>query len=238
MNNKMSYSDEFLKSLNVLTGLPIRKIQSYAKENNLFNILEHPMVVDPNEKQMEKINKLNEFISSYSLLRMEEQQYRIKFNSPTESGKYFVSLLGGMKDRERFIVSFLDNSNSIIETKMISEGGVAAAVVYPRDILKQALATDCASILLSHNHPGGSTTPSREDIALTQRIVNIFKPLDIRVIDHIVVGGMMYSSMAQNQQLPDSALEEANYAPIVLKNHQTVKELETDYDENHDEVEM
>ena len=79
--------------MNALTGIPIRKIQAYAKENNPFNILEHPMVVEPTDKQLEKIGKLNEFIASYSVLRMEEDQKRIKFASPEDAGQYFLSLL-------------------------------------------------------------------------------------------------------------------------------------------------
>ena len=60
MANKEIYTDSFFKSLNKLTGIPMRKIKDYAKENNPFNILEHPMVVDPNDRQLEKIGKLKE----------------------------------------------------------------------------------------------------------------------------------------------------------------------------------
>lgn len=227
MSRPVKYSEDFFKSLNALTGISMRKIQTYAKVNNPFNILEHPMVVDPNEKQLEKICKLNEFISSYSVLRMEEDQNRIKFSSPEDSGKYFQSLLGGMRDKERFMVAFLDNSNSIIETRTVSEGSVNMAVVHPRDILKIAIANDCIGLILSHNHPGGSTNPSKEDQALTQRIVDIFHPLNIKVLDHIIVGGSSYSSMAENGYLPNGSLNKAKYDPIVLNDD--VKEQEPDY---------
>ena len=227
MSRQVKYSDDFFKSLNALTGIPMRKIQAYAKNNNPFNILEHPMVVDPNEKQLEKISKLNEFISSYSVLRMEEDQNRIKFSSPEDSGKYFQSLLGGMKDKERFMVAFLDNSNSIIETRTVSEGGINMAVVHPREILKIAISNDCSSLILSHNHPGGSTNPSKEDQALTQRIVDIFHPLSIKVLDHIIVGGSRFSSMAEQGYLPNGSLNNAKYDPIVFSDN--IKEQESDY---------
>ncbi|MBF4695095.1 JAB domain-containing protein [Fusibacter ferrireducens] len=216
MTRPVKYSDDFFKSLNALTGIPIRKIQAYAKENNPFNILEHPMVVEPTDKQLEKISKLNEFIASYSVLRMEEDQKRIKFASPDDSGQYFLSLLGGMRDRERFMVAFLDNSNSIIETRTVSEGTVNMAIVHPRDILKIAIANDCTSLILSHNHPGGSINPSMEDKALTQRIVDIFHPLNIKVLDHIIVGGTKFSSMAENGYLPNGPQGKAKYDPIQL----------------------
>lgn len=225
----MKYNENFYKSLNTLTGIPIKKIQEYAKENNPFNILEHPMVIEPNEKQMEKINKLNEFIAHYNILRMEEEQKRLHFSSPKDAGRYFVSLLGGMKDKERFVVAFLDNSNGIIETRTMTEGSVGTAHVYPREVLKLAIATDCAGILLSHNHPGGSTNPSKEDIALTQRFADIFGPLDIKVLDHIIVGGQNYSSMAEKGYLPTMQLGKAKYEPIVIDHHENAQETEQAY---------
>jgi DNA repair protein RadC len=202
--------------LNKLTGIPINKIKNYAKDNNPFNILEHPLVVEPNDRQLEKIGKLKEFISSYNVLKMSQENERIKFTSPKEAGRYFTSLLNGMKDKERVLVAFLDNSNCIIETKTISEGSINMSVVYPRDILKMALANDCSNILMAHNHPGGTTSASKEDIELTQRIVNIFKPLDINVIDHIIVGGYCFSSMAENGMLPSKSMDLANYKPISM----------------------
>ena len=225
----LNYNERFYQSLNTLTGVPIKKIQEYAKENNPFNILEHPMVIEPNEKQMEKINKLNEFIANYSLLRMEEEQKRIHFASPNDAGRYFVSLLGGMRDKERFVVAFLDNSNGIIETRIMNEGSVGAAYVYPREVLKLAIATDCSSILLSHNHPGGSTNPSRDDIALTQRFIDIFEPLDIKVLDHIVVGAQNYSSLTEKGCLPTMKLDRAKYEPIAIEPLSNVQEAEQTY---------
>lgn len=225
----MSYTDNFYKSLNALTGIPVKKLQEYARDNNPFNILEHPMVIEPNEKQMEKINKLNEFIANYSLLRMKEEQKRIHFTSPKEAGKYFVSLMGGMRDKERFMVAFLDNSNGIIETRTMAEGSVGTASVYPREVLKQAIASDCAGVLLSHNHPGGSTKPSREDISLTQKFADIFGPLEIKVLDHIIVGGLDYVSMAEMGYLPAMQMGKAKYEPVVL-NHKEAKEMEQSYE--------
>lgn len=216
MSGKKEYTDSFFRSLNKLTGIPMNKIKNYARDNNPFNILEHPMVVEPNDQQLEKIGKLKEFISSYNVLKMDQENNRIKFSSPKDAGAYFSSLLSGMKDKERVIVAFLDNSNSIIETKTISEGSTNMSVVYPRDILKMAIANDCSNLIMGHNHPGGSTSPSKEDIELTQRLVNIFKPLDINVIDHIIVGGYSFSSMAENGTLPSKSMDLANYKPMNL----------------------
>lgn len=242
MVTKQRYADSFFSSLNKLTGIPMAKLTSYAKDNNPFNILEHPMVLEPNEKQLEKIGKLNEFMASYNVLKLDQENEKITFRSPKESGAYFASLLSGIKDKERVLVAFLDNSNSIIELRTVSEGSTNMSVVYPRNILKMAMANDCNSILMAHNHPGGSLKASREDLALTQRIVDIFKPLDIQVIDHIIVGGYSFNSMAESGLLPNQVLNLANYQPIVVSNtEEPIPKYESHQDEfsaEDDEVEM
>lgn len=216
MTSRKVYEDSFYKNLNKLTGIPIGKIKDYAKENNPFNILEHPSVIDLTDRQLDKINKLNDFVSTYNVLRMEEENARIQITCPQEAGDYFNALIGNKRDRERFMVAFLDTSNKIIETKMISEGTVDSAVIYPRDVLKMALANDCKGILLAHNHSSGKMIPSSPDIAITQRMLNIFKPLDIKIIDHVIVSAGKYVSFAEEQMLEDLNHELADYKPIKL----------------------
>ena len=216
MKQDIQHTEKFLKGLTNLTGLPYKKIQQYVKSNNPFNILEHPHIMEPNEKQLEKIGLLNEFISSYNILKVYESSDKIILNSSTVSGQYFLALLGGMKDKERFMVAFLDNGNNIIETKTMSEGSIGQTAVYPREILKYALACDCNAVILAHNHPGGSQNFSSEDKTLTQRIVDIFHPLEIKVLDHIIVGGSSYTSMAEKGYIPHQCKSTANYDAIVL----------------------
>ena len=214
MTSRKIYEDSFYKNLNKLTGIPIGKIKNYAKENNPFNILEHPSVIELTDRQLDKINKLNDFVSTYNVLRMKEENARIQITCPQEAGDYFNALIGNKRDRERFMVAFLDTSNKIIETKTISEGTVDSAVIYPRDVLKMALANDCKGILLAHNHPSGKMIPSSPDIAITQRMLNIFKPLDIKIIDHVIVSAGKYVSFAEEQMLEDLNNELADYKPI------------------------
>ncbi|NJD01811.1 MAG: DNA repair protein [Ruminiclostridium sp.] len=216
MNENKQHTDNFLKGLTTLTGIPYKRIQQYAKENNPFNILEHPRTIEPNEKQLEKIGLLNEFISTYNLLKIYEGENKLKMNSTATAGQYFVSLMGGMKDKERFMVAFLDNSQNIIETRTMSEGSVGQAVVYPREVLKAAIACDCRAIVLAHNHPGCSIVPSIEDRSLTQKFVDIFTPLDIKVLDHIIVGGSSYHSLAEQGFISQTVNSIANYEPIKL----------------------
>jgi len=103
----MPHTENFLKGLTTLTGIPMKKIKEYAKDNSPFNILEHPRIIEPNEKQLQKIGLLNEFIASYNLLKSHESENKIKITSPEQAGAYFVPLLSGKKDKEKFMVAFL-----------------------------------------------------------------------------------------------------------------------------------
>lgn len=218
------YTRSFLKGLTTITGISQRKLQKYAEENSLFNILEHPQTIEPNRQQLEKISLLNEFISSYNLLRVYEQENKLTISSSSAAGQYFTSLLGGIKDKEKFMVAFLDTGNHIIETRTITEGGLNEAVVYPREIMKAAVACDCKNMILAHNHPGGSLKASTQDIELTKKLYAIFNPLDIGVLDHVIVTGAKYTSMAEQGLMPMGNDMKPNYDPVRISKDSSVVE--------------
>jgi DNA repair protein RadC len=224
-----TYASSFIKGLTRLTGISESKLKKYAAENNLFNVLEHPNIIEPNKQQLEKIHVLNEFISTYKLLKLQEKENKIVLNSSTVAGEYFVSLLGGIKDREKFMAAFLDSGNNIIETRTLSEGSIGEAVVYPRMVLKAALDCDCKSIILAHNHPGGSLTPSIQDRDITERLVSIFAPLQISVVDHIIVANINYHSMAERGSIPQPSPKSVSYNAMPLSDIKNVKEETMDF---------
>lgn len=232
MNKKFDdkHSESFLKGLKTLTGIPYKKLEKYADGNNLFNILEHPNIIEPNQQQFEKISLLNEFIATYKLLKMQEEENKITLNSSARAGEYFSSILSGTKDREKFMVAFLDNANNIIETRTVSEGSLGEAVVYPRMILKAALDCDCKSIVLSHNHPGGTQKASQMDLDVTEKLVSIFSPLEITVLDHVIVAGTNYYSMAEKGLMPAYNNAKINYEPIAMNHPVEAKEEKVEYE--------
>lgn len=237
MKNK-SHTESFLKGLTTLTGLSMRKVKDYAKDNSPFNILEHPRIIEPNEKQLQKIGLLNEFIASYNLLKSHESENKIKISSPEQAGTYFVPLLNGKKDKEKFMVAFLDAGNNIIHSSVVSEGTVSQAIVYPREILKQALACDCKSMIIAHNHPGGAIMPSAEDKNMTQRLVDIFHPLEIRIHDHIIVADTKYTSMAEKGYMPRDIQARASYEPFKVVEVKNEEELHYSIDIEEEEWEL
>lgn len=90
--------------------------------------------------------------------------------------------------REHFTVLFLNAKNNVIESKVLFSGGLNSAEVQPRVIAKEALLCDALSVILSHNHPSGDCQPSQSDIRLTHRLAEVLNLIDVKVLDHIIIG--------------------------------------------------
>lgn len=97
---------------------------------------------------------------------------------------------------ELFVAIFLNQSNKVLHTETISEGGIAGTVVDIRLLLRKALQHNTVNIILCHNHPSGNLKPSTQDINLTQKFINAAKLLDININDHIIVSNEGYFSFA------------------------------------------
>jgi DNA repair protein RadC len=91
----------------------------------------------------------------------------------------------------------LDAKNRILKDCRISEGTLTNSLIHPREAFKDAIKESAASIIFVHNHPSGDPSPSREDILITERLVNVGDLIGIRVLDHIIVGDGKYTSMRE-----------------------------------------
>lgn len=90
--------------------------------------------------------------------------------------------------QEQFHIVTLDTKNQFIDSHRITIGTLDASLVHPREVFRKAIKDAASSIILAHNHPSGDATPSREDIAVTQRLTDVGKTIGIDVLDHIVLG--------------------------------------------------
>lgn len=111
--------------------------------------------------------------------------------------RHYLTLRAGLQEREVFTVMFLDSQNRIIATEDMFSGTLTQASVYPREVAKRCLQLNAAAVVLSHNHPSGSVTPSRADEALTRTLKTVLELIDVRVLDHVVTGGGKALSMAE-----------------------------------------
>jgi len=117
----------------------------------------------------------------------ENLKREIVVNSPEQTRAYLHSLLRDYT-QEVFGCLMLDNKHRVITFRKLFNGSIASASVYPREVVKQALADNAAAVILAHNHPSGIAEPSQSDIQITRRLQQALELVDIRVLDHLVIG--------------------------------------------------
>ncbi len=128
-------------------------------------------------------------------------KHRDLLSSPQAVVDFARVKLAGLP-HEAFMAIYLNTKNEVIEHEIIQEGTVDRAVIYPRRIIEAALAHHAAGLILVHNHPSGHPEPSQEDEHLTRAISEATRTIDIRVLDHIIVGKDSYFSFREQHLLP------------------------------------
>ncbi|MBK6470323.1 MAG: DNA repair protein RadC [Betaproteobacteria bacterium] len=117
-------------------------------------------------------------------------------SSPAVVKDYLRLKLGG-RPHEVFAVVFLDTQNRVIAIEELFRGTLSQTSVYPREVVKEALARNAAAVILAHNHPSGSAEPSRADEHLTSTLRQALALVDVRVLDHMVVTRTSVTSFAE-----------------------------------------
>lgn len=118
------------------------------------------------------------------------------FTSPQLSHDYLRVKLGVL-EHEVFVVVLLDTRHRLIETLELFRGTIDSTSVYPREVVKEALARNASAVILAHNHPSGTAEPSQADEAITRRLREALALVDIRVLDHLIVAGQDVASFAE-----------------------------------------
>ena len=128
------------------------------------------------------------------------RKYNQKIESPEDVHNLLKTDLASKK-KEHFLILCLTSRNylgNLIKIEKISVGSLNANVVHPREVFREAIEADAASIVLAHNHPSGDPEPSEDDLKITKRLVEAGKILGIEVTDHVIVAGDKYFSFARN----------------------------------------
>jgi DNA repair protein RadC len=118
------------------------------------------------------------------------------FDSPAHVKDYLALQLAAL-EHEVFVVLFLDTRFQLLRLEEMFRGTLAQTSVYPREVVKRALALNAAAVVLAHNHPSGAAEPSRADEHLTQTLRQALALVDVRVLDHIIIGRGQVVSMAE-----------------------------------------
>lgn len=184
-------------------ALPRKDVKPLAKE--LIRVFgSFAAVFDASLDDLEKVKHVGPISATLlslikeicSLYLAEKMKNKDALSSPQAVLNFARVKLAGLP-REAFLVIFLNNKNRVIEYKIIQEGTIDRAIIYPRRLIEEALACHATGVILVHNHPSGEPEPSLEDKQLTRSLVEAARTIDLRILDHIIVGREGYCSFLE-----------------------------------------
>ena len=149
---------------------------------------------------------VTEPVTEQDLLLMANQVARKRLakgtaiTSTTEAAQRLQTLLQE-REHEVFAALFLDNGHRLQAFEELFRGTLDSASIYPREVVKRALALNCATIIAVHNHPSGNPEPSQSDRVFTRALKEALALVDIRLLDHLVVGAEGYVSLVERGDL-------------------------------------
>lgn len=162
-----------------------------------FDMFPPAFVGKPAEQQLQRRSEDAIIARAMAILMRRMRGDRPTFCSPEAMKQWLVLHFAGEVHQEHFTVLFLDAQHRLIEARRMFTGTLTQTSVYPRDVVRVALELAAAGVVFSHNHPSGTTTPSRADEALTQTLKSALTLVDVRVHDHVIVAGAEALSFAQ-----------------------------------------
>ncbi|WP_163590832.1 RadC family protein [Klebsiella variicola] len=131
-----------------------------------------------------------------TLLESQLREPGVSFTS-SSSVRDWLRLQMALLEREAFMLLWLDNQNRLIAHETLFKGTINSTEVHPREVVKSGLKHNAAAAVLAHNHPSGQAEPSHADQQITKRLKSALTLVDIRLLDHLVVGGMDVVSFAE-----------------------------------------
>jgi DNA repair protein RadC len=145
----------------------------------------------------------DELISHAAGILESRLRYRVSGEMPEpltnpQVVKDFLKLKLAELEHEVFAILFLDNRHRLLHYEEMFRGTIDGASVHPREVVKVTLRHNAAAVILAHNHPSGVPEPSRADEALTRRLRDALGLIDVRVLDHVIVGGTDTISFAES----------------------------------------
>ena len=193
MRGAASLSDAELLAIFLRTGVTGKSAVDLAREL-LTRFGSLTQMFAASEKDFCEIHGMGQakYVQLQAVLEMsrralkEEMQRGNALNSPRAVRDYLQLLLGG-RQQEVFLVLFLDTQHRVIASEELFHGTLSQTSVYPREVVKRALAHNAAAVIFAHNHPSGVAEPSQSDRQLTDALKQALSLVDVRVLDHFVV---------------------------------------------------
>ena len=198
-----SLTDVELLALFLRTGTREKNVLRYSQDllrhfGSLYGLL------SATEKAITQIDGMG--IAKYAQLKGIAELARRYFSlrvlsedsllSPEMTREFLQSQLAD-EEREIFVVIFLDNQHRVLKHSRLFSGTLSHVEVHPREIVREAIKVNAAAVILAHNHPSGHAEPSKSDRLITERVVKCCQFMDIRVLDHLIIGRGEYVSCAE-----------------------------------------
>ncbi len=203
MRGAESLTDAELLALFFRTGIKGKTAIDIARSLLAhFKSLQALMLASPGElsKQpgigLAKYTQLKAILEIGKRLYQEKMQKKDVIQHVNDTKRYISAQLHSLQ-QEVFACLFLDARNQVLCFEKLFHGTLGSATVYPRSIAQRALYHNAASVIFAHNHPSGNPEPSESDKQLTQKLIETLALLEIRVLDHLVVGGTQVVSFAE-----------------------------------------
>ncbi|MBE2894437.1 RadC family protein [Spirabiliibacterium falconis] len=196
-------SDDELLAIFLRTGIKGCSVMALSREVLMhFGSLRY--LLSANEKEFCAFKGLGitQFVQLQASIEMtkrylsQQMQAKPTFDSPELARMYLQSLLEN-KQREIFVVLFLDNQHRLLRHEEMFLGSINSTAVHPREIVKTALSLNAAAIILAHNHPSGVAKASQADKAITTKIQQACGLVEVRVLDHFIIGQGCYLSFSE-----------------------------------------
>ena len=199
-NGSNAFAQHELIELLLTYSIPVKDVKPLAKR-----LLRHfgslTGVFDADVSELTKIEGMGStsaiLITLIKELKLEYHKEKLTRHEilPTSDdvNSFVKDKLAGKRD-EQFMVIYLNAKNRVLEFEINAEGTVDQAAVYPRKIIRKALEHNASGLILAHNHPSGETEPSKGDVSLTNSLKNVCETMNIRLLDHIIVGKLGYFS--------------------------------------------
>lgn len=199
--------DYELLELLLTYAIPRKDVKPIAK--NLFKRLGSISgVLDASQDELQKVKGVGPV--STTLIRLvkelcavylsEKMRHKDVLSSPQAVLDFARLKLGGLH-YEAFMIIYLNTKNEVIDYEIVHEGTINRAIVYPRRIIESALGHHATGLILVHNHPSGNPQPSEDDKRITRRIIEAVQTIEMRVVDHIIVGKDGYFSFKERHLL-------------------------------------
>lgn len=184
--SKGKHQTSLQRAQSILNTVPLSR---FYNESGLSSLLDN----DLTQRQIAMI------VAGMELARRSVQQKMINtdvMSSPQHVREYMMLRLS-CEEHEVFSALLLDNRHRVIEYTELFHGTIDSAAVYPREVVKHCIRSNAAAIILCHNHPSGLAEPSDADVRITRKLVDALSLIDVRVLDHHIIGKGTSTSMAE-----------------------------------------